>query len=58
MQELDNKLQVNFSITLSAEAMAAAKDSGNCAHAVVTFAFEDAELQCDGEITLRLSIKN
>lgn len=57
MRELDNQLQVTFSITVSPEAFAAARESDDCAHAVVTFAYDDHDVRCDGEIILRLTIK-
>ena len=58
MQDFDNQLQINLSITVSPEALAAAREPENSAHTVVTFAYEDGELHCCGEISLRLTIKN
>lgn len=57
MPDHDNQLRIDLSITLSTEALAAARDAGSGAHAVVTFAHEDDDLQCDAEISLRLTIK-
>jgi hypothetical protein len=57
VHELDNQLQVSFRIVLSPEALSAARDPDGSAHAVVIFAFEDGEVQCDGEISPRLTIK-
>jgi hypothetical protein len=57
VRELDDQLQVSFSITVSPEVFTAARESDDCAHAVVTFAYDDDAVRCDGEIILRLKIK-